>query len=120
MGTTKRWQDWVTLALGVWLFISPWVLGFEDKMSAVAWNSYLLGAAVAIFSVVCLYTPKVWEEWLNVAFGVWLIISPWVVGFSTFAAATYNAVAVGILVIGFTLWAMAHAGHLAWRKGHQA
>src|SRR5215470_19223722 len=27
---SNRWQDWLNLILGAWLFISPWVLGFAN------------------------------------------------------------------------------------------
>ena len=26
----KRWQDQVILVLGIWLFISPWALGYAS------------------------------------------------------------------------------------------
>jgi len=30
IGSANRWQDWVNLLLGAWLFISPWALGFSN------------------------------------------------------------------------------------------
>lgn len=49
--------------------------------------------------------------WLNVILGLWLIISPWVLGYTATTAAFYNALIVGVLVAVFALlgWA-AHAG----------
>ncbi|MER3406665.1 MAG: hypothetical protein C4289_17095, partial [Chloroflexota bacterium] len=45
--------------------------------------------------------------WLNVILGLWLIISPWVLGYTTTTAAFYNALIVGVLVAVFALlgWA---------------
>ena len=31
---SNRWQDWLNLILGAWLFISPWVLGFANTATA--------------------------------------------------------------------------------------
>lgn len=39
-----------------------------------------------------------WEEWVNVVLGVWLILSPWILGFSGMTNAMWNAVIVGLLV----------------------
>lgn len=39
---TKRWQDWLNLALGIWLFFSPWMLGFSFDESAL-WNTLIVG-----------------------------------------------------------------------------
>lgn len=39
-----------------------------------------------------------WEEWVNVVLGVWLILSPWILGFSGMTGAMWNAVIVGLLV----------------------
>ena len=77
----KRWQDWVQLALGAWLFVSPWVLGYT-KIAGAAANAYLIGAALVVFAIIALYAPKVWEEWISLVLGLWLIISPWFMGFS--------------------------------------
>lgn len=44
-------------------------------------------------------------SWFNVILGIWLIISPWVVGFSDITGATWNAVIVGIVVAIVGLWA---------------
>jgi hypothetical protein len=36
--------------------------------------------------------------WINVLAGIWLIISPWVLGFQANSAATWSAVITGIIV----------------------
>jgi hypothetical protein len=46
-----------------------------------------------------------WEEWINVALGAWLVISPWVLGIAV-PAATANFVVVGALIIVLALYEM--------------
>jgi hypothetical protein len=102
MRQRQRWEDWINLILGAWLFLSPWILNYTVSQGA-AWNAYILGIAIIVFTIIALSTPKPWEEWVNTALGVWLIISPWVVGFATQAAATWNAVILGIIVLAISL-----------------
>lgn len=107
METNRRWQDWVNLALGIWLFFSPFILLYAGGPGgAAAWNSYILGIGIVIFAGGALAKPADWEEWVNLALGVWLVVSPWVLGFAGDGAATWNHVIVGILVGGDAIWAM--------------
>jgi hypothetical protein len=102
----KRWQDLGNIILGAWLFISPWVMNYVIGMPAAAQNAYLLGLAIVIFAAVAIYIPRVWEEWINMALGIWLIVSPWVLKFNVERDVTANAVITGILVTALAAWAM--------------
>jgi len=42
-----RWQDWANLVLGVWLILSPWLLGFSGIPSAM-WNAVIVGVVVGL------------------------------------------------------------------------
>lgn len=46
----RKWQDWANLVLGLWLVLSPWILGFSGTSSAT-WNAVLLGLAVGLLSL---------------------------------------------------------------------
>lgn len=102
---TKRWQDWANMVVGLWLFVSPWVLQYET-MEAAAWNAYVLGTAIVVFAAVAVYMPKAWEELFNMAFGVWLVICPYVLGFASQTTVAINVVVVGALTVAFATWAM--------------
>ncbi len=93
----KRWQDWANLVLGVWLILSPWLLGFSGTPAAT-WNAVVVGVVVALMALLHLRGGPMWEEWLNVLLGVWLILSPWLLGFSGVGNAMWNALIVGVLV----------------------
>jgi hypothetical protein len=100
----------VQLLLGAWLFISPWLLGYTEVSGASA-NAYLIGAALVVFAIIALYAPKVWEEWISLVLGFWLIMSPWFMGFNQIADATQNAVLVGIASVVLALWVMLEHGY---------
>lgn len=57
-GEEVTWPSWTNLILGVWLVISPFVLSFNDNMTAY-WNTIILGILTIILSIWSLAsTPK--------------------------------------------------------------
>lgn len=102
----KRWQDWLNLIIGIWLFISPWVVGFAGSQVSASWNAWIFGVAIVVFSGIAVSMPQAWEEVINILIGIWMVISSWVLGVTSRPAET-NAVIVGLLVILFAAWAMA-------------
>ena len=102
--SVKHWQDLVNLILGVWMLVSPWILGFQSE-SGTAANAVILGVLIAAVALIASVRAMAWQEWTNLVLGVWLIISPWVLRFSHTTAAMWDAVIVGILVALLALWA---------------
>ncbi len=99
-----RWQDWAHLLLAVWLFLSPWVLGFADS-ETVAWNAWLVAVIVATAAVVSIgrYSPQ--AQWVAVVMGAWLIVSPWLLRTAALAPAAYwNLAAVGLAFVAVGGW----------------
>ena len=75
-----RWSsaklcDVANLLLGSSLFFSPWLFG----LSAGAQTT--IGLFIAVLEVAALAAFAVWEEWLSLIAGLWLVGSPWVLGF---------------------------------------
>lgn len=105
MNEQQRWQDQVNMILGAWLIFAPF-LGIGGVNDVAAWNSYLSGAVVAILAIAALSRPQMWEEWINLLVGIWLIIAPFVLGFATQAGPTWNQVILGVLIGGDAAWAM--------------
>jgi hypothetical protein len=101
----KRWQDWMNLVLGLWLFVSPWALDYAGQQSA-AWNAYIVGAGIVVFAAIAAYMPKAWEEMINTGLGVWLVLSPYMLGFASHMMVALHTVVFGILVTAFAVWAM--------------
>lgn len=92
-----RWQDWASFALGLWLALSPWIVGYTDHESATA-NAVFLGIALALGCHFEAVFDEATLEWLNLAVGVWLVIAPFTLAFSDARVATANSIAVGTLV----------------------
>ncbi|MGP0090377.1 MAG: SPW repeat protein [Xanthobacteraceae bacterium] len=93
----KQWEDWTSWVLGIWLLLSPWVLWFEKDATAMH-NAVVVGLLIILAELIELSIFRDWEEWINVALGVWLIISPWALRTSD-AAAKINFLVVGVLVL---------------------
>jgi len=119
-----RWQDWLCLMLGSWLFLSPWLLQYitawpYTDQTAASWNSIIFGAAIVTFSLIALadMKNKNWEEWINLILGLWLLVSPWILGFYTHTLATGNMVVVGLIMatISGTALGRRHFRSVAYR-----
>ena len=41
--------EFLLMALGIWVFISPWVLGFSDQTRA-AWDNWITGAVIFLLA----------------------------------------------------------------------
>ena len=118
MKQIKHWQDPLTGLLGVWLLVSPWVLGFAANTTPTA-NAALVGLALLATALGATFVPRAWEEWTEVALGAWLVISPWVLSFQTVRNAMMSAVVTGIAVLVLALWVLATDKDYAhWRPAH--
>jgi hypothetical protein len=101
---SSQWQDAGNLLLGAWLLTSPWVLSYAGE-TAPAWNAHVVGAIIAVAAVAALVAFQKWEEWVNAALAAWLIVSPYLLGFTTLTYALWNQMIVGVLVGGLAIWA---------------
>jgi hypothetical protein len=98
----RQWEDWCDWALGVWLLLSPWILLFQ-KDDVATRNAVVIGFLIVLTEAVTLSVFRLWEEWINVALGVWLVISPWVLNVTS-PAATANFVIVGAIIAALALY----------------
>jgi SPW repeat len=106
-----RFQDWINLVLAAFLFISPWIFQFADNMTA-SWNAWVCGVIIAALALSAIAWFAEWEEWINIALGVWLVIAPWVLGFSAVPSAMWTHVILGLVIAAFAAWSAwsAHYG----------
>ena len=100
-----RWQNWLAALVGIWVFISPWVLGTTTSAVA-AWNAWIIGAAIAVVALAVLATAGYPAAWISVALGIWLFISPWVLGYTGIRDGAWNAWILGVVTVILALWAL--------------
>lgn len=104
MKQQKHWQDPANALLGVWLIVSPLVLGFQSDMTSLV-NAVVVGVLLLAAALGAIFVPRAWEEWTETGLGLWLVVSPWVLGSST-QSAKASAVVTGLVVITLALWAL--------------
>jgi len=105
-GVTLSWPLVASAALGLWLMFSRLVLRTEPPMAD---SDHLLGALVITVAVTAMAEVARPLRFVNVAFGLWLIAAPWLLGGSSAIASVLSVIA-GILLIGLSLPRGARSG----------
>lgn len=112
--TQARSLSGINFLIGLWLVAAPFVLSYDK--SVAYWSEIITGALIALFSAARLLTPRLHSaSWLNSLAGVWLIISPFILGFSV-AVAYWNALVLGVIV---TVLSLSNVGTVSHRTHHQ-
>ena len=97
MNRVMRWQDWITAALGVILFITPFVSG-DTSQATASWTAYIGGVLLFVFGGGMLLAPAVRNlEVFPLILGVLLFLAPWVLGFTGVTALAWSAWVIGVL-----------------------
>ena len=96
----------IDVLVGIWLAAAPFVLSYGER--AASWNSVLVGGIVATLAatrVLGAYRAA-FLSWINVGLGIWLIISPWLLGGGgdDGGAIFWNNVIGGIVVATCASW----------------
>jgi len=118
MFKTLKWEDWVGIGLGAWLIASPWALGFSDQ-AAPTMNALIMGSILVLDEMLEVVVHEMAEEWIDLVAGLWLMVSPLVLGFASQTAAAANTVAVGVLTVLFAAWAMSPLDKKLGRWWHE-
>ena len=94
-GVSIPWTLLVAAALGLWLMLSPTLFGTQGLMAD---SSHLVGALVVTFAVIAMGEPARAVRFINIPFGAWILIAPWLLpGAST--VAVWNSVIAGALLV---------------------
>lgn len=69
-------------------------------------NEFFVGAFIFIVALLCAVNPSAgsWLSWVNVAFGIWLILSPYLLGYASLEIARWNENVLGVIVVGLGVW----------------
>ena len=90
----------INVLAGIWLIISPFVLGFW-RLPAATWDNIIVGIVILILAATRVAQPTfrtAWASWVNLILGIWLIISPWVLQIAGAPVPLWNNVVLGIVV----------------------
>jgi SPW repeat len=111
----NRMLDWILVALGIWLFISPWVLSFAAEAAAhnaggvhaashAAWNAWVIGAILFFVMLSAVGRLEASQEWMALVLGAWTFAAPWALGFVPLARASWDHWGVGAVVFLIAAW----------------
>ena len=109
MAKYKRWQDWSSLVLAVWIAVSPAVLSFTRGVAVTA----LAGVVLAVIALVALANPEVkGAEVTQLLAWIFTFFVPWFLSLRGSGAVSLQIVAV---VSGILSWTA--LGSIDARKG---
>ncbi len=92
---------------GLWLALSPYILGFAWHTTAW-WNALVIGIALVILGVIRFASREQFEglRWTALVLGAWMVASPFVVEYVVVTAAMWNAIIIGAVMIVASLLPM--------------
>jgi hypothetical protein len=100
---SNQLRDWANLIMGEALLGSPWILSYSND-ALPTWSARILGIVISILAIAALLKYAEWEEWLVLAAGGWLIVSPWAMGFADRSTPKVVHIAVGVVVVCVAAW----------------
>lgn len=98
-----KWESGTNVLLGIWLVLSPLFFDYETGLQFASHG--LAGSAIALLAAFRTWGRKAsdWMDGAIAALALWVIASPWVLGFSDNVALTFNDVMVGTIILAFSL-----------------
>lgn len=91
----KPWNLFVVAAVGLFTMASPGLLEYSGLLAD---SSHLAGAIIVTFAVISMSEVARSLRFLNIIFGLWLIVSPWLLG-SPPDTAIWSSVISGLVLI---------------------
>ena len=88
----------LNVVLGIILIVSPWAVGFAAA-ELPSWNAVISGAVIAIVAFAAFVRLRAWEEWISLVVGLWVLASPWLLGFAGLSSAFWTHLTVGLMVV---------------------
>ena len=110
----RKWHretvlDLYNLLLAALLFVSPWLFRLTNGSGKM--DLWATGAVIALISLAAMIAYKDWEEWANFLLGLWLIASPWLLGFAHTSAMHFSIGIVIAFLAVLDLWLHYDATH---------
>ncbi|AWW41146.1 MULTISPECIES: SPW repeat protein [Streptomyces] len=93
--------DGPVFLLGLYCAVSPWVVHYTTSQPALVPHNLIVGIAIGLLALGFTRAPERMYglSWAMCALGVWMIISPWVVGRNPDAGVVWNNIVIGALAL---------------------
>jgi hypothetical protein len=88
----------LNVLVGMWVFLSPWLLGYSE-FGRPSWNAATTGLAIAAIGAAVLSGRSRALAWGNLLLGAWLTLSPRVLDYTWAETAARNAWSAGLIVV---------------------
>ena len=98
---TSSFFCWIA---AVWFFVFPWTyFGVSEERSG--WNAWIVGGLMVVASLVRVIHPQGTTVFsmANAVLSVWVLVSPFVFGYSGDTGRLINTLAVGAVTLSFSL-----------------
>lgn len=96
-----KYADALNIIVGIWLILAAFALGFADVTLAL-WNSVFVGVAIIVVAALRISSATergYWLSWVTFLLGIWLIASPFVLGYAGLFPPMVSTVVAGIAVV---------------------
>jgi hypothetical protein len=103
--THRTWEDWLGMLFGVLIVLSPWFPTqtsheiVDANRSYVILNTFVVGIIVFGLAQLEYVSLRRWEEVAGILFGLWLIASPYMFGYSGDGMLRFYHSTLGSLVL---------------------
>lgn len=90
--------SWVNVVVGIWLIVAAFAL--RHAVSATA-SDFVIGVLLVAFSswMLAAARPTQAAAGLEIVCGVWLLIAPFLLGYTSISGAVWNDVVTGVIAI---------------------
>jgi len=111
LNTHRTWEDWCGMLLGALIVVSPWFPIYEEPVTAgdqtLVLNAVAIGFIVFGLSQLEYVALQRWQEVITLLAGLWLVVSPYVLGYSGagFLRVYHTGLGAAVVLLGvLQLW----------------
>ncbi|UUU36338.1 SPW repeat protein [Streptomyces sp. CA-210063] len=93
--------DGPVFLLGLYCAVSPWILHYTTSQPPLVPHNLIVGIAIGLLALGFTARPERMYglSWAMCATGIWMIVSPWIVGDSPDAGVVVNNIIIGALAL---------------------
>ncbi|HZS52832.1 MAG TPA: SPW repeat protein [Bryobacteraceae bacterium] len=99
-----RVPSFVVFLASAWFFVTP-LAYYGVSLDASAANCWCVGGILLLSCTARLWfpIPTAGLSWFNMILGLWVLISPWIFGFTSETGRFVNTLCLGTVIVGMSL-----------------